>query len=174
MLRGGGFAYETTGCRWLLLGAQTTLPKGAKEGLLGEGCRTTRQASWVFTLQTASSQRGESARKKNRERETRVERELAKAFILDRIQPVSPNKTPTICKISLCFTWQGQWLYFAPICCLRACGSLSSLVGLNACITVVSGALWNGGGDTAVKRILTLFLMAVLATRASRKSFLQL
>lgn len=42
--------------------------RGAKEGLLGEGCQAACQASWVFTLQTASSQIGESVRKKNRER----------------------------------------------------------------------------------------------------------
>lgn len=141
-----------------------------KEGLLGEGCWTARQASWVFTLQTASSQRGESARKKKkRERDMGWKRVRQRALFWIVFSQLVLTKHPLFAKLSLCFTWQWQRLYFPPVCCLRACGSLSPLVGLNTSITGVSGALWNGGGDTAVQHNLTLSMMAVLASGASRK-----
>lgn len=93
-----------------------------KEGLLGEGCWTARQASWVFTLQTASSQRGESARKRKKKRER--ERDMGWKRVRQRalfwivFSQLVLTKHPLFAKLSLCFTWQWQRLYFLSSCLL--------------------------------------------------------
>ncbi len=51
-----------------------------------------------------------------------------KPFFWRVFRQLVPTKYALYAKLSLCFTWHWQWLYFPLVCCLRACGSFSSFV----------------------------------------------
>lgn len=71
MLRGGRFAYETAGCRWSLLGAQTALPKGSKRrGCWGRAAELhARRVGYLhFKQHRLKEERVQGRKKKNRER----------------------------------------------------------------------------------------------------------
>lgn len=145
MLRGGRFAYETAGCRWSLLGAQTVLPKGSKRRVVG-GRVAKPHTRWVGYLHFKQHRlKEERVRGRKIERDMSWKRVRGKPFFWIVFRQLVPTKYALYAKLSLCFTWQWQWLYFPLVCCLGACGSFSPFVRLNTYIMVVSGALWKVG-----------------------------